>query len=394
MNLDKKQSEFLERALGGQNIFLTGKAGTGKSFIVKELIRIMQERNQMVVAAAPTGIAATNIGGATIHSLFSLGVGGVADFESCNFVNRDKRKLWNKIETIIFDEVSMLRPDTLDAIHWTMRKNGCEGLDRKQLIFVGDLKQLPPIISEMSKSIFYSLYKSHNFFDAEIYNKLNIKSIELDEVLRQSDNEFIENLNIIREGGKSEYFRRFVKDSPDPDSIILAPHNDTVGAYNSIGLKNHEGEIFENTATIEGKAKFTDFNLEENLKLKSGCRAMHLINKPDSELVNGSIGEYKNINGAHFFRFNNVDYGIEQITLSKREYVYDKEEDRLVLKEIGSIKQYPLKLAYALTIHKSQGLTFDRVTVDLSKQCFADGQQYVAFSRVTSPEGLTIYVNR
>ncbi len=391
LNYSAKQQHFIDQALSGANIFLTGKAGTGKTFVVKKIMETLTNKSKKVVACAPTGIAATNIGGQTIHSLFGIRPFGILDFTCCNFLKQEKRRLLKAIDVIFIDEVSMLRPDILDAMNWTLLKNGCPGLDTKQIIFIGDLKQLPVVLKDNDRAILYKDYDGENFTFAKIYPKLNVLNIELDEVLRQSNPEFIDNLNIVREGEKTpEYFRRFI--GTDPKGIILAPHNSTVTGYNTEGLAKINSEEFVFNADIEGNVKFDDFQLESVVKVKQGAKIMYLINSKDAPIVNGTIGTFITWNDCHYIRVNDIDYVLNKVEIPKIEYVLNEKTNTLELKELGSIKQYPIKLAYALSIHKSQGLTFDEVTIDLRLKCFAPGQLYVALSRVTSPEGLRIII--
>lgn len=388
MELSKNQQLFINHVLDGDNVFLTGKAGTGKTFVVKEVIRQLKENKKNIVAIAPTGVAANNVGGQTIHSMFSINPYGVAKFETCNFLKQEKRRMLENVDTILIDEISMLRPDVLDAINWTLLKNGCKSLKSKQIIFIGDLKQLPSPINDNTRSVLFQTYDGEEFFYAKVYSKLNVINVELDEVLRQTNEEFIQHLNTIREGGKSEYFRRFVGE--EPKGIILAPHNTTVDKYNKIGFDAIQGEVFTFTAQIEGNVKAEDFNLPTVINVKNGCKIMYLANQIGGELINGTLGIFVTHKGCHYIRVGNVDHAITPIIQSKKEYVLDKHLDEIVLKDIGSITQHPFKLAFALSIHKSQGLTFDEVTVDLSRPCFQKGQMYVALSRVTSPDGLRI----
>lgn len=389
MSLSIKQELFLTKALEGENIYLSGKAGTGKSYITKQLINSLNKFGKKVVAIAPTGIAANNIGGQTIHSMFNINPFGVMTYKECNFLKSEKKRLLRAVDTIILDEVSMLRPDILDAINWTLIKNGCNGLEDKQVIFVGDFKQLPPVLNDNTRSVLMQTYDGDRMFDAVIYPKLNVTVIELDEVLRQSDNSFIDALNDIRDGLKNEYFRKFVGTEPN-NGVILAPYNATVTEYNTKGLESLNTEKFIFKANIEGNIKADDFNMESEITVKNGCKIMYLANSKDAPLVNGTIGNFVSYQGNHYIQVNGVYWKLEPMKFTKKEYVLNERENKLELQDIGSIEQYPIRLAYALSIHKSQGMTFDEVTIDLRRPCFQKEQLYVALSRVKTPEGLRI----
>jgi ATP-dependent exoDNAse (exonuclease V) alpha subunit len=388
--LTQKQQVFREAAINGDSIYLTGKAGTGKSFIVNEIIRELTELGRNVVAVAPTGIAANNINGQTIHSMFKLTPYGVLDFEACHYVKSATRMVLGKIDTIIIDEISMLRPDVLDAMHFTLRKNGLAGLDKRQIIFVGDLKQLPPIYDDNTKSVLYRTYSGDTFLFAKILKSIKLVSIELDVIMRQSDPEFIAALNVVRDGGKDQYFKQFV--TTEPKGVVLAPHNATVAEYNKAGLDAQSGKEYVFEADVEGKVKIEDMPFERTIRVKNGCKVMYLVNSKDNPLRNGTIGTFVSFDDCHYIRIGDTDFALSRHEITKKQYVYDEKLDRLVLEEIGSVVQYPIKLAYALTIHKAQGLTFDEVTVDLRRPTFQKGQTYVALSRARAPQGLRIII--
>lgn len=398
--LSAMQQAFLNAVDSGENIFLTGKAGTGKSFVTKLAMKQLKKQGKRIAALAPTGIAANNIGGATIHATFSLPPFGVLTYKECNFVKATKRLVLDNIDVLFIDEVSMLRPDILDGVNWTLIKNGCRSLDELQVILIGDMAQLGIVADDNMVSVMLQKYGGTEWNKADIYPKLNIKNIELDEVLRQTDMEFIDNLNIVRDGKKSDYFRKFLKQPNEiPDSIILAPHNATVQRYNVDGFNSVQGKTIVFDGIVEGNVKAADFNLDPQIKVKDGCKIMYLANSKNNPLVNGSLGVFRikdegTIDERYFIEVQSVWYALEPMKFAKKDYVFNAVENRLELQELGSIEQVPIRLAYALTIHKSQGLTFDSVTVDLSLPCFAPGQLYVALSRVTTPDGLSIIVNR
>lgn len=386
MELSKKQQQFIDAVMAGKNVYLDGKAGTGKTFVAKKAIQELRNLNKKIVLVAPSGIAANNLGGVTIHSMFNINPFGVQSFGTCQYLKEEKRRVLRNVDTIFIDEISMLRPDILDAINWTFLKNGCDGIDKRQVIFIGDMKQLEPPIKDNEKSVLFRTYNGVEFYHAKCYSKLNIERIELDEIQRQSDPEFIEALNIIREGGRTPYFRNFVH--TEPNGIILAPHNATVKKYNIEGVSKLNTPEFKFVADVSGNIKAEDFNLDSEVSVKQGAKIMFLANR--GNLVNGTLGTFVSHEGCHYIRVGSIDYPIERMEFSKKEYVLNDDESDFELRIIGTIKQYPIKLAYALSIHKSQGLTFDEVTVDLEKPCFSKGQLYVALSRVTSPNGLRI----
>lgn len=382
------QEEFASLVLAGHNVFLTGKAGTGKTSVSVHVIQALRDAGKKVIALAPTGVAATNIGGQTIHSMFALNPFAVLTRDNLNFLAEGTRKLLRVVDTIVFDEVSMLRPDILDACHWTLIKNGLAGLDKRQIIFIGDMKQLRSIIDDNFRTIMYRIYDGAEFTNALIYESLNVITCELQEVQRQTDREFIDALNLVRDGKKSPYFHQFI--TTEPRGVILAPHNATVKQYNADGLRKERGELHTFEALMDGNERPEDFPMEMIIEVKEGSPVMYLVNSADNPLHNGTIGTFMAYDGKYFIRVGTIDYALEPVTISKKKYIYNKGKDAIELQEIGAMTQYPIKLAYALSIHKAQGLTFDTVTVDIKRQCFQEGQLYVAFSRVRTPGGLSI----
>lgn len=289
-NYTTKQQLFIDSVIAGKNIFLTGDAGTGKSFIVKEAQKIFKELKRKFIAVAPTGIAASNIDGATMHSTFALDPFEVLTWDLCRFVKQGKRKLLQMLDAIIIDEISMLRPDILDAIHWTLKKNGARGLDEIQVIFVGDLEQLPAVVDDNMMSVLLGTYADVEFYNAKIYPALKVETIELDEVMRQSDPEFIGALNQVRRGIKSVYFKQFIHE--EAHGVILAATNAIVQEYNAKGLAKIKGEEHVYNAVISGNAKATDFNFEPKIVVKEGAKIMYLINSKENPLRNGTIGTF------------------------------------------------------------------------------------------------------
>jgi DNA-binding NarL/FixJ family response regulator len=403
-----------------RNIFLTGKAGTGKTTFLRE---IREKTYKNAVVAAPTGIAAINAGGVTLHSLFQLPFGSfipedrggtVSDYEQSLYtpqtllsrmqMNATKRKLLNEIELLIIDEVSMLRADLLDAIDHILRK-----VRRKrdtpfggvQVLFIGDLLQLPPVVKDNEWNELSRFYRSPFFFEARCIQNSKLTYVELDKVYRQSDDEFVSLLNRFRQNQVTEEDLNLLNRHheydfyPDPEDgyIYITTHNRKANRKNQAELQRLEDEAYEYKAVIEGTFDEHAFPHDETLVLKMGAQVMFIKNDPTGEqrFFNGKIGTVTALDeDSIVVRCNDGEVvDVERYTWENKKFGLDPETDEVEEKTVGTFAQYPLRLAWAITVHKSQGLTFERAILDLSDS-FTAGQVYVALSRLTSLKGLML----
>ncbi len=399
-------------------IFLTGRAGTGKTTLLREIIRTTH-KNTVVVA--PTGIAALNAGGVTIHSLFQLPFATFVpediplDSHSIRLetprslkrhfrVSGLKQAVIRSLELLIIDEVSMLRPDVLDAMDSMLkhiRKNN-RPFGGAQVLFIGDLLQLPPVIKNDEWRVLSKFYKGKYFFHARATSAQSPIYIELSKIYRQSDEAYISVLNNLRTNkitaDDQEYLNQFVKPDFDFSSnrgfIVLTTHNAKADRINHDALEDLEAESLSFPAEITGEFPDHIFPCERVLHLKEGAQVMFIKNdtSQEREYFNGKTGVVKALSEAEVLvYFPDEDHTIEVEKFEWRNIRYSVDADTGEINEeiVGTFLQYPLKLAWAITIHKSQGLTFEKAILDVS-QVFMPGQAYVALSRLRSPEGLIL----
>ena len=387
---DEFRSIFNEMEYTNKNIFITGKAGTGKTTLL-EYFRIKSKKNFVILAS--TGISAIKAKGKTIHSFFL--------FPPRILINEKVKRLRNNviknIDTILIDECSMIRCDLLDAIDQSLRlnRNSEQNFGGVQIILLGDIHQLPPVIRENERDIFDNFYPNgHYFFNANCYENSNINTYELTKIYRQKDVEFIDILSKIRSGNVTDtdlmpLNNKVISESSNilNETIILSPTNRKVDSINSVNLNNINSETFSYQSSDTGE--FKEKPADEVLELKVGAQVMLIKNdsKSPKRWVNGSIGIVTDLTtNSIYLKIKNKVHKITQDTWEKFDYLI--KDGEVLHKVVATFTQYPIKLAWAVTIHKSQGQTFEKVIIDLDRGSFAHGQTYVALSRVTSLEGL------
>ena len=387
---DEFKNIFNQMEYSDKNIFITGNAGTGKTTLL-EYFRLNSKKNFVILAS--TGISAIKAKGKTIHSFFLFPPRILINEK----VKRLRSKIINNIDTILIDECSMIRCDVLDAIDKSLRlnRNSEKSFGGVQIILLGDIHQLPPVIRENEQDIFDNFYPNgHYFFNANCYSESNIQLYELTKIYRQKDEKFIKILNKIRTGNVTNIDLlplnntvTFQDSNLPSETIILSPTNRKVDSINSFNLQNINSEVFSYQSKETGN--FKERPADEILKLKVGAQVMLIKNdtKSPKRWVNGSIGTVTELstNSIHL-KIKNKVHKIIQDTWEKFDYLI--KNGQVTHEVVATFTQYPIKLAWAVTIHKSQGQTFEKVIIDLDRGSFAHGQTYVALSRVTSLEGL------
>ena len=400
-------------------IFLTGKAGTGKTTFLKHIVTHTHKKSIIV---APTGIAALNAGGVTIHSLFQLPFGAYVPEKQSNStpqfqvkvndpsslirhlqMHESKRKLLREMELLIVDEVSMLRADLLDAMDMVLRhirkKNTAFG--GVQVLFIGDLLQLPPVVKNEEWAVLKPFYNSIYFFDARVLQQEKPVYIELDKIYRQADETFISLLNNLRNNQISEadiallnqYYRPDFKPGTEENYITLTTHNYKAQELNRQFLQELKNKSYFFEAEIEKDFNENSYPIEKTLELKKGAKIMFVKNDPSGaqRFFNGKIGlvSYLDAEDIEVQFEDKSTLRLEKYTWENIKYILNESSNEIEEQVAGTFTQYPVKLAWAITVHKSQGLTFDKAIVDIGS-AFAPGQAYVALSRLRSLNGLVL----
>lgn len=383
-----------------KSFFLTGRAGTGKTTFLQQIQECVDKR---FVVLAPSGVAAIHAGGQTIHSFFGFDF-GVQGPKSMGSMNEAKRLLVQNIDTIIIDEASMLRCDILDAIDRMLRdcRYSSKLFGGVQMIFVGDMFQLPPVVTGEDMGTMEQLYGKGAafFYKAHCLTDETLPKIEFQKVYRQSDKAFIDLLDRLRLGQVTSADLKKINErvqtsthssNEDDLRITLTSYRDDAKTINEVRLEELPGESFSFEATYEGKiSKQLKDVVDEVLVLKEGAQVMFLRNDQLGRWANGTIVKVISLDEDKILVQlpNDSIHEVGKETWDSLEYEYDALSKKCIKKVVGSVKQYPLRLAWAITIHKSQSLTFDKVNIDFGRYAFACGQAYVALSRVRSFEGL------
>jgi len=376
-----------------RHLYVTGRAGTGKS----TLLSLFKEKTKKnAVFLAPTGVAAVNVGGATLHSFFRFPPEVLTDVKIKRLF--DKKELFSSLDTLVIDEVSMVRADLMQAVDISLRKNRQKDVPfgGVQLILFGDLYQIPPVIADSQvRGYLEDVYGGVHFFCAPAIGEADLAVIELTKVYRQEDPHFLEILDAVRRGSYTDCHLAAINSRvgicpPEGEAVItLAARNSTVSRINLEMLKKLPGKARVYVAEVEGQFDEKSYPTDKELYLKEGAQVMLLTNAPQRLWVNGTLAVVEKLSASSAeVSFGGVTCAVEPAVWEKVEYYYDREEKKIKSKVTGTFRQLPLKLAWAVTIHKSQGQTFDRAVIDLQGGAFEYGQLYVALSRCRSLEGV------
>jgi ATP-dependent exoDNAse (exonuclease V) alpha subunit len=399
IELNEQFKKALDYIFLGENVFITGRAGTGKS----TLLSYFREKSKKdLVLLAPTGVAAVNIGGQTIHSFFDFKPN--LSLQKIKKKDQEDVKIYKKLEIIIIDEISMVRADLLDCVDKFLRLNGPDenkAFGGVQMVFIGDLYQLPPVVSRDEKDLFKTYYKNPYFFSAKVFSDFDMKFLELEKVYRQKDNNFVRLLNSVRNRTFKEKdleelnvcYKPDFKPNANDFYISLTTTNALADKINCEELNKIKNDYYFFEAYIKGDVSKEYYPASVDLELKIGAQVMLLNNDPFGRWVNGTIGKILDIKKTEdedliFVKLE--DYIVEVKPYTWNIFKFSLKNNEIVSESIGTFTQYPLRLAFAITIHKSQGKTFDKVIIDIGKGTFAYGQMYVALSRCTNIKNLVL----
>lgn len=377
-----------------ENVFLTGKAGTGKSTFLKYF---REHTTKKIAVIAPTGVAALNVNGQTIHSFFRFKPSfiNIADMKPI------KRSVFREIELLIIDEISMVRADVLDGIDVSLRhaRKNDKPFGGIQVCVIGDMFQLPPVVSREEQVFYGQFYASPFFFAAHVYAKANFRRIAFETVHRQHDDVFIGVLNAIRAGACSAQdlavinARHIARATPAEGTIVLTATNAQAEKLNASKLDALAGDCYLYEGEVRGEFGLSGARLPapEELELKVGAQVMFVKNDTQGRWVNGTLGQVVALaDDGVTVRVGEQTFDVEPEKWQALGYDYDEAQNAIVEKTMGSYKQFPLMLAWAITIHKSQGKTLERVIIDLGHGAFASGQLYVALSRCKTLQGIAL----